>query len=343
MTRGEAHDKARDVVTAGGGAPSGATRLARLRRLLRHASRRSPYFQASLGGLQVDSILDERDFASRVPLSDLEGLEAARAATGDPFSGRKCAPECRGQLVFQLESDGEVPLYVALGRSEAQSYARALGRCWRLLGLDKGDRVAIFDFGSSPLSYLASGAFLPYVSRGAADGLACIPVCNDGVSQMGQRAVEIARFVRPRAFFVRSDCMFPFIQEAERQGISLRDYIGAIVVAENEGLPSARSCRAWADALGLPVYRLLRVDAAMFLGIECPSCGLLHVDSGSYFVETVVPGRGRDADSDGGGRLAITNLFARLTPAIRYACPVLAGRIGPGCPLSPEDDRFRLV
>ncbi|MDO8635428.1 MAG: hypothetical protein Q7R34_04170, partial [Dehalococcoidia bacterium] len=282
------------------------------------------------------------DFIRKVPMLRLEDLEKVRSSTGDPFSGRKCQNKT-ALLAFQLETGEEAPLYIALNQSDLRLYAQALGHCWRLLGLTKGDRVAIFDYGSSPISYLASSAFMPYLYKGAAEELGCIPLCNDGVSQMSQRAIEIVRFIRPRVLFIRSDCLFPFSREVKRQGISLPEYIEALVVTEDDGIPSIRSCQTWADALDVPVYRLLRVDVAMFLGVECPHCHFLHINNDLYFVEAVQKGQDGTQEKSNAGLLTITNLFARMTPTIRYVSQVRGVLMGPECTQSPEDRRVQLV
>lgn len=311
--------------------------MRRLKRVLHHAAEYSPLFRERLGSLKVSQLSCEKDFTEKVPLLHWEDLEDRRTSAADPYGGR-AAPHSNTPLTCQLENDAEFPLYVKLSRNELQRYADALTHCWQLLSLNKGDKVAIFDYGSSPLSYLASSSWMPYLSRGAADSLGCIPICNDGVSQMSYRALEIVRLVRPKVFFLRSDCLFPFSQEANRQGVALADYIGSVVVAENDGLTPLRTCLDWEKTWGIPVYRLLRVDAAMFLGLECLVCHMLHVPDNLYFVEAV-----SSSETAGAGYLAITNLFARSTPAIRYVSQVSGLPAGKGCPEKPEDERIKLL
>ena len=52
---------------------------------------------------------------------------------------------------------------------------------------------------------------------------------------MSQRAVEILKTIRPRIFFLRSDCLQPFIHQADAAALRCSDYIGALVVTESEG------------------------------------------------------------------------------------------------------------
>lgn len=69
-------------------------------------------------------------------------------------------------LAVQLEQPGAGSL--ELSREGLDGYAEALARAWGAVGVGTGDRVAIYDYGSSPISYLASAAFAPYLERGAA-------------------------------------------------------------------------------------------------------------------------------------------------------------------------------
>jgi len=206
--------------------------------------------------------------------------------------------------------------------------------------LGKGDKVAIFDYGTSPVSYLASSAFTPYLARGAADVLGCLTICNDGVANMSRRAVEIVQFVQPRILFLRSDCLHPFAAEIEKAAMQLSDYTSALVVTENEGVLSDAERQGYQRRLRVPIYRLLRMDLALFLAMECPECRLFHGYRDLYFLECIDDGLEGSRDDRKGGILAITNLFARACPTIRYVSQVKGSLVPAGCPKGPNDQRI---
>jgi hypothetical protein len=316
-----------------------AIEVRRLRRLVQQASR-APFFQRKFGRIETKAIADLKSFAQRIPMMRLEDLVSARIDGKDPFSQRWCGTDRSPLIAIQAEYDADLPLYLGFDRPALQSYALALTRCWSLLRLGKGDRVAIFDYGTSPLSYLASSIFTPYLRQGAADFLGCLPVCNDGIANMAPRAVEILRFVQPKVMFVRSDCLPPLITEINRQLPRLADYTGALVVAENEGLLSKEKQTAWERRLGIPVYRLLRIDIAMFLAAECPECRLLHCPPDLYYIESVADPTDRLSEKDEDGSLAVTNKFATCCPSIRYLSQVKGSVMPPGCPRAPQDLRI---
>jgi phenylacetate-coenzyme A ligase PaaK-like adenylate-forming protein len=295
-----------------------------------------PFSARNLRALRAKARRRPAEFADRVPVMTLEQLAAAKVASGDPYSLRwkkKTPPN----IVFQLEYDTEVPLYAAFDRGALTVYAEALRRCWSTFGISKGDRVAIFDYGTSPVSYLASRSFTPYLAKGAADTLGCLPICNDGAANLSQRAVDIVRFVRPRVLFLRADCLHPFTAEIQDGALPLASYLDALIAVENEGLLTATDRAAFQKKLGVPIYRLLRADAAMFLAPECPLCGLFHSWRDLYHVELVKrEGRSRE------GRLVITNWFARQCQSIRYLSQIEATLERPGCPAAAKDSRISL-
>ncbi len=300
---------------------------------------RFPFFKRKWGGFKARDIVDLETFKEKVPTIKLEELLAERMRNGSPFSSR-WSKNRKPLVVFQLDYDAEKALYLPLDRRTLREYAEALRRCWSLLGLKKGDAVAIFDYGTSPLSYLASAAFTPYLKRGAADALECLAVCNDGIGSMSQRAVEILKFVRPRILFVRHDCLQPLAAEVESQHLDLKSFIRALVVTENEGVLAKADQKAYEQRLGLPVYRLLRVDIAMFLAVECPHCRLFHSWDDLYLLESLDETAGASSSDSSDGYLVITNWFARLCPIVRYFSLVNGSEKASGCPRGPRDLRI---
>ena len=148
---------------------------------------------------------------------------------------------------------------------------------------------------------------------------------------MSRRAVDVVRTVRPRVLFVRTDCLYPFSTEVTRSSLTLSSYVDALVAVENEATLSGTDRESYQTTLGVPIYRLVRADAAMFLAPECPQCGLFHVWPDLYYVETterlenpIVSGQASP--------LIITNWFSRSFPAIRYLSQIHAVLHSAGCP-----------
>lgn len=278
---------------------------------------------------------------TRLPLTRPADLALEKLRTGDAYAGRLA----RGRqplVTFQLDYAEEARLYLGLDRADLRVYAQTLRRCLALLGLHLGDGLAIFDYGTSPVTYLASACYTPYLAEGAADGLGGITICNDGVPNMSQRAVEILKYVHPRYFVMRVECMFPFMQACEAEGVRASRYTEALVATRNEGGLDRGLRELCRERLGLPVYQLPRADLALFLAQECPACGYLHTWADRYLVEVVDPDSLQPLPDGREGRLVITNHFARVCPAVRILTQLEGRLVAPGCALGPRDVRLSL-
>lgn len=237
----------------------------------------------------------------------LEELEDAALARGDPYGGRLVPGSPAPALSLQLEACDDPPLWVGLAPAELAGWARALTGIWRRNGVERGDVVALFDYGSSPTVLLACAAYVPYLARGAAERLGAAVICNDGVATFAERMAEIAESVRPAALWVRRDVLAPLREVFATAGIDLRPGCRWVAVTETEGAPDAATTRALAEEWGLPVRRVLRSDAAFLLAGDCARCGDFHPDPRLYALE-----------EPAGGGVAVTARFARLCPAARY-------------------------
>ncbi len=247
----------------------------------------------------------------------LEDVAQFARRHGDPLGGRLLEGET--PLVWvQLEGVDEPPLYLPLGRRELRGWARALTYAWRLWGVERGQVVALYDYGSSPMVFLAHRGYMPYLGRGAADALGAVPVCNDGLAVMASRMVELLRYLRPQALVVRADVLPPLAQAVQEAGLPLSRHLAWAVVTEAEGV--AQVSPPWP----VPLWRTWRADAALFLAPQCPQCRLFHVPPRLYRLE-----RGPQ------GTVLVSTAFARLCPVVRYSLGPAHLRAG-GCPRDPS-------
>jgi phenylacetate-coenzyme A ligase PaaK-like adenylate-forming protein len=159
---------------------------------------------------------------------------------------------------------------------------------------------------------------------------------------MSQRAVEIVKFMRPRIFFVRSDCLQPLIHQLEAAALRVSDYIGALVVTESEGFLSRTEQTTFEKRLGVPVYQMLRIDVAMFLAMECPQCRFLHTWRDLYWIENQQEDNEEICNGTVRSPLLITNRFALGCPTLRYLSHIRGSLIAPGCPKGPRDQRIAI-
>ncbi|GBD13418.1 hypothetical protein HRbin24_01446 [bacterium HR24] len=258
----------------------------------------------------------------------LADLRDYAGGASDPAAGR-APPGSRPALYVQLEGSEDVPVYLPLGPMELRGWARALAYAWRLWGVGAGDVVALYDYGSSPAVFLASGLYVPGLGRGAADLLRVTVVCNDGPASMAARMAEAVRCCRPRGIVLRADVARPLVSALAQAGVPAAEAgVAWAAVTTAEEAPSPHELAPLREALGVPVYRTWRADAALFLAPECPACSLFHVPRALYRLEELPEG------------VAVTAAFARDFPATRY---LLEGAelAPPGCHADPRAWRLR--
>jgi hypothetical protein len=258
-------------------------------------------------------------------ISELESF--ALSHPGDPYAGRT-DPAVAAAVSLQIEATGEPPVWIALSSPELGQWAGALARMWARWGTARGETIAFFEYGSSPLVLLASSGYVAYLRRGAAERAGLTAICNDGVATMAARMVSIVEAVRPSMLILRRELVTPFAAALESSATGLADRVRWIALGEVEGAPSRDEADRASATFGVPVHRILRCDAAFLLAGDCPGCGAFHLDR-LYRAETLAS-----------HEVAVTARFARLCPAVRY-------NIGPaellksGCALEPRAQRIR--
>jgi phenylacetate-coenzyme A ligase PaaK-like adenylate-forming protein len=205
--------------------------------------------------------------------------------------------------------------------------AQVLVHCWRGLGIGPGDRVAIYDYGTSPLTLFASSSYLPYLRAGAADLIGCTPICNDGLPELAARAIHLLKYVRPEVMFANAEAMEALLAQAAGARSHLDGLACTIVVSADEQAIRPEQMARWRQGLGLPVRQLLRADPGLFLAVPCAVCDAHHASKDHYLLE-VLSEDGHEALPAGEvGLLTVTNLFVKTCPIIRYVTEVRAALV----------------
>jgi phenylacetate-coenzyme A ligase PaaK-like adenylate-forming protein len=257
-------------------------------------------------------------------LADLEDFAASHA--DDPFAGR-LREGLVPKFALQLEATEDPPIWIALEPSELDRWAGVIERMWTRWGTSRGETVAFFEYGSSPLVLLTSSGYVGYLRRGAADRLGLTAICNDGVAAMAPRMVAIVETLRPAMLILRRDLTLPFAMALEAAGVELVDCVRWVAVTEVEGAISRVEAAQLSARLGVPVWRILRADAAFLVSGECPECRAFHLDR-EYRAE-ILPS----------GHIAITTRFANACPAVRFDIGV-ATLLKGGCAREPRAVRL---
>lgn len=248
--------------------------------------------------------LDSRGRLEPWNLADLEDFASER---GDPYAGRLDPnAETPPVLSLQLESCDDPPIWLGLSARELEAWTGALEAIWSRYGLARRERVAIFDYGSSPLVLLASASYTPHLRRGVAERLGARVICNDGVAVLAERMVEIVEQLRPAALLLRRDVLAPLGAVLDRSGVSLTRSCRWLAVTEPDGAPESGEAARWAQNWGVPIHRILRADAGCVLAGECVHCSAFHLSPELYRVEAT-----------SNGQAVVTTRFMRVCPSVR--------------------------
>src|SRR5581483_4917263 len=193
----------------------------------------------------------------------LDDLCEFAAAAGDPYGGRLAAAsparDASGLPPFSLQLEaGEPPVWVGLEPPELARWSAALERVLARWGVNAGDTVGFYDYGSSPLVLLSAGSYVPGLGAGATDRLGADMFCNDGMGNMALRMAEAVRVVGPAALVVRTDVAAPFTEALEMSGVVLGDVLRWAAVTVPDGAPFPGDVDRWSERWGLPVRRVLR-------------------------------------------------------------------------------------
>lgn len=241
-----------------------------------------------------------------------EDLEAIATKLGDPFGGRHDI-EHPPDVLIQVARD--LPIYWALAARDLNALSTVLAASWARLGIAAGQRVALYDYATSPMVVYASRAYVPHLDAGAADILGCLPICNDGLPDLADRCIHILEYVQPSVLFVDAELTDPLLRALGTRG-SRRP--SRVVVTSDEAPVGSAQMREWGSLLGTEVHQMLRADAPLFFAPPCVTEPMtFHPDEGAYRVEALNPDASGDSP-DEVGQITVTNLAIRSSIVVRY-------------------------
>ena len=172
-----------------------------------------------------------------------------------------------GRLAVELEqplaSAGASALCVEHGAQQLARGAQQLAALWRALGVSAGDRVVVYDYGASPLAYLAAGAFAPHLQAGAAELTGASVICVDGLPDNLMRLAQVLERFTPALLFARLDRVDLLICGPTALEQRLRR--ARLVVSADEEEPGERQLRSWRRAWPGGVEVLVRCDRRRLL------------------------------------------------------------------------------
>ncbi|MGK5023179.1 glycosyltransferase [Janthinobacterium sp. RB2R34] len=279
-------------------------RLARLRRLLRHAGAHVPYYGALFQRIgfdprQVHSLSD----LARLPLLRKNDISAAREA----FKSDRAD----GLRPFSTGGSSGEPLLFFLGRRRISHDIAAKWRATRWWGVDIGEREVVL--WGSPIElhaqdrlrrlrdWLLRSTLLP--------AFAMSPARVDGFICRLQR-------LRPRMLFGYPSALCRIASHAGAHSVPLDDLGVKVAFVTSERLYDEQRTQI-ATAFGCPVANGYGGRDAGFIAHECPHGGM-HITAEDIIVE-IVDTAGQPLPPGSLGEIVVTHLATRDYPFIRYA------------------------
>lgn len=163
---------------------------------------------------------------------------------------------------------------LAFGEGELDVWAEHLAWCYRLLGVEDGETVAVQDFGSSPLSFLGSALLTPTLAAGVAELLGGRTICLDASHERLLLTGAVLEQLRPDVLVVRADVAGALLGMLDDAGQDLTSRPPPWVVVAAEA--------GWPPLPGRHWRRLLCAEATLLLAPECPDCRCFHLREGLY-------------------------------------------------------------
>ncbi len=187
---------------------------------------------------------------------------------------------------------------------------------WRRLGILPGQRIAFYDYATSPIVLYASRSYLPHLEAGAADLLGCLPICNDGLPELADRCLHILEYVQPSVVFIDVELVDPLLRALERRPTPNRP--DKLVITSDEAPVRPAQLGAWSRSFGTEVTQMLRADGPLFFAPPCATEPMtFHPEESAYLLGIATPD-GSESPPAHGGRITVTNLALRSSIVIGY-------------------------
>jgi phenylacetate-CoA ligase len=274
----------------------------KLRRLVRHAYERVPFYRDTLdrAGVRPQDIRGVLD-VTRLPVIRRQDLQAASL---DELLARGFArDEC---VLRQTGGSTGRPLTIATDPADLEYEAAVWLRTWLRLGLKPRDRqVTIKD--PDDAIYADRVRWFQRLGFLRVSYLNIFTPPAELVEALQELAADILR--GPPSI------LEAVAREIDRSGQKLRRQPRLLFTTSEHLRPAARTLLE--RVFGAPVHDCYGATEAGCIAWRCPRCGSYHVNTDTVLLEVV---RGGQPVGDGEtGEVVVTNLFARAMPILRYS------------------------
>lgn len=258
---------------------------------------------------------------SKIPVSSKEEILASFDAS-DPFGGRLCVPNDKlWYIILPHEAmlSGH-PFYTAYTYNDRRILMDQLTRFLRIVGVGTKDLVMTSGQSWELTPRVLESAFTGKETVQDRLGFINMPLEASLVFIDMPRAIYLGEQLKPRIFFSLVSYFDQVNQGIKDQKKVPKDVFQPEIIILRELMDDMpltdEKEKEYKNEWGGEFYRMLDVQDAAFLAMDCNAHAGLHAWEDMFIVEAL--SNGEPVPEGKKGKLTITNLWSEATPAIRW-------------------------
>jgi len=297
-----------------------------LKKQLKYVYQRAPFYQKlyKKSGVKLDDIKNIDDL-EKLPLTKTVDLQAEMKETRDEYSGRLCVPESELLAVYGPNQHPmpENPLITGITDSDRNTIIQHLARKLIMAGVYSGDTIQSLCWAWEPFNRLYMAAIL-LTSPSVSEILGIIPITLEIIPLEAPRTFSTARLLKPSLIIADTGHLRQLAAVCQQNKISPEEIGYKTIILKEQRILSEKEIKEISDKWKAKVHNMLEVQDNMFYAMDCDKHKGLHIWEDAFIAEIVDETTGEKVREGEAGKLAITNLFAKGTPMIRYLTNVTA-------------------
>ena len=322
--------------------------LKKLKKQVRYVYNNSPFYRRKFdeAGVKPEDIKTLDDLR-KIPLTTRD--EAVKdASPQNPFGGRLCVSEEDAAYIFSPQDQvlkGPL-LYTAYTHDDRNMILNYLLRYFLMVGLEKGMIVELQATVNEVLSLIegfgtthrALQRIIPFTAIPVETSLPLIDL---------PRIIHLTRSIKPHIIITTVSFAKMMEDEVKKTGVSPKEAFNCKIVLHRtklgEPFLTEDERKRFTEEWGGLHLSMMDVQDNHFFAFECPEKSGLHVWEDGFIVEVVDEKTGEAKSEDEIGKLAITNLWTKGTPMLRYLTWYNAKLVSDTCNCGRTHTRIILV
>lgn len=297
-----------------------------LRSQLNYVYDRAPFYHKHFekSGVKPSNVKSLNDLR-KIPLTKASDLQSEMGETGDPYSGRRCVPEGEILTVYGPNQHPmpENPLLTGITDCDRNVIIQHLARNLVMSGIHSGETIQSLCWAWELFNRLYINAHL-YLSPSLCEIMGIVPVTLEIISLEAQRTFATASLLKPSTIIADLGHLAQLAAVAEQNGVKAEEMGCKRIILKEQRILTDKEKETVRGQWKADVYTMLAVQDNMLYAADCDRHNGLHVWEDAFIVEVVDEETGEPLEDGEEGKLAVTNLFAKACPMIRYLTGVTA-------------------